>query len=106
MLETELVPCTDPDRAREVFLRDERYISLRLAPDRPAFALAGRRIAQLDLPDQCLVAAVRRDGRTLVPQGNTKLEANDRMLVIGEPEAISVLYARYLPEGGDSKSIA
>ncbi|MDA1266420.1 MAG: amino acid permease, partial [Planctomycetota bacterium] len=93
-------------RLREVFLRDERYVSLRLTPDHRAFQLAGKRIADLDLPEECLVAAVRREGRTLVPHGSTQLARGDRILIIGEPEAISLLYARFLPGDGESKSIA
>lgn len=82
---------------REVFLRDERYISLRLTPGEQAFDLVGKRIADLGLPSRCLVAAIRRKGRTLVPHGSTTLEQDDRLLVIGEPEAVAKLYERYLP---------
>lgn len=85
---------------REVFLRDERYISLRLEEGEPATKeWVSRRIADLDLPDECLVAAVRRSGKTLVPHGSTRLEENDRLLIIGEPESIGELYRRYRPNG-------
>ncbi|MEO1698315.1 MAG: amino acid permease [Planctomycetota bacterium] len=80
---------------REVFLRNERYVSIRLDPGTPAGKLAGRAMRELDLPDECLVAAIRREGRTLVPRGNTALLPGDRLLVIGEPKAIEVLARTY-----------
>ena len=82
---------------REVFLRDERYVSLRLLPEEPAAELIGRRIADLSLPQECLVAAVRRAGKTLVTHGSTELREADRLLVIGDPEAIAELYVRFVP---------
>ena len=50
---------------------------------------------ELGLPEECLVVAVRRAGRTLVPRGETVLLSGDRLLIIGEPEPISELYARF-----------
>ena len=80
---------------REVFLRNERYISIKLEPDSPAAALAGQTVGDLDLPDDTLVAAVRRSGTTIMPRGSTRLEGGDRLLVIGEPRAITTLRERY-----------
>ncbi len=80
---------------REVFLRNERYISIKLVDDSPAAGLAGKTIGHLELPDDSLVAAVRRDGVTIMPRGSTLLEANDRLIVIGEPHAIASLRDRF-----------
>jgi amino acid transporter/mannitol/fructose-specific phosphotransferase system IIA component (Ntr-type) len=80
---------------REIFLRNERYISIEVQPGHPAEALAGCRIRELSLPEECLVVAVRRAGRTLVPRGETVLLSGDRLLVIGEPGPISELYGRF-----------
>lgn len=85
-------------RLREVFLRDERYISLLVSESEQALALVGTELKDLGLPEGSLVAAIRREGRTIVPRGNTALEENDRVLIIGEPEAIASLYARFHPE--------
>ena len=57
--------------------------------------LGGRKIRELDLPAGCLVAAVRRAGRTLVPSGETEIRLGDRLLVIGEPGSIQELFERY-----------
>ena len=80
---------------REVFLRNERYISIKILSGTPAGKFAGRQIRDMDLPADCLVAAIRRDGRTLVPRGDTALLTGDRLLVIGEPGPIDALYEKY-----------
>ena len=81
---------------REVFLRNERYLSIRVTPGSPGAALGGRKVRDLSLPAGCLVAAVRRSGRTLVPSGETEIRLGDRLLVIGEPGGpIQELFERY-----------
>lgn len=80
---------------REIFLRHERYLSVRLEAGAPAAELAGRRICDSGLPGECLVALVRRAGATIVPHGSTLLCEDDRLLILGPPEAIRGLYARY-----------
>lgn len=54
-----------------------------VAPDSDA---VGRRLSELDLPKGALVVAVLREQgeRALVPRGETKLEAGDVLLVLGE----------------------
>jgi mannitol/fructose-specific phosphotransferase system IIA component (Ntr-type) len=71
---TERLAAENEVRLREVFLRDERHISVRLEPGSAAEELIGKMIRDLGLPVNCLVAAIRRDGRTLVPRGGTCLE--------------------------------
>lgn len=82
-------------RLREVFLRNERYLSIRVLAGTPGGELDGKRIRDLELPQGCLVAAVRRQGRTLVPSGETAIQLGDRLLVIGEPGPIQGLFERY-----------
>jgi len=82
---------------REVFLRDDRHLSLRIDPGSPTWPWAGKQLMTIGLPDRCLVAAIRRQGATLVPRGSTKLLAGDRLLVFGEPDVIALLYEQYAP---------
>lgn len=79
---------------REVFLRDDRYVSVQVTESNRAAAWVGQELRQLGLPEGCLVAALRRGGRTLVPRGHTRLEEGDKLLIFGEPEVIAGLYAR------------
>ena len=84
---------------RELFLRDDRYIALRLERGTSTESLIDRQIHELGLPSACLVATVRRDGATHVPHGSTRLRQHDRLMIIGEPEAIENLYELFgVPE--------
>jgi hypothetical protein len=83
---------------REVFLRDDRYLTFVVSAAHRDTDWVDRELRELALPEGCLVAAVRREGKTLVPRGHTRLEEGDRLLVFGEPEVIAGLYARFGPE--------
>lgn len=79
---------------REVFLRDDRHLSIVIAPGEPSWELAGKELRAIGLPDGCLVAAVRRGATTLVPRGSTRVIEGDRLLVFGEPPVIAALRER------------
>src|SRR5918999_217873 len=46
---------------------------------------AGRRVADLDLPDGALVISVLRDGSGFVPKADSVVEAGDEVLVVLDP---------------------
>ena len=48
----------------------------------------GQTLKDLRLPTGVLVLLIRRDDRFLVPRGNTRLEADDVLTLMGTPEAI------------------
>ena len=48
----------------------------------------GQALKDLHLPNGVLVLLIRRDDRFVVPRGNTMLEANDVLTLMGTPEAI------------------
>lgn len=48
---------------------------------------AGKTIRELELPEQCVIVAIRRGERTLVPRGNTQFRAGDRVIALCEPAA-------------------
>jgi basic amino acid/polyamine antiporter, APA family len=81
---------------REVFLRDDRHISVHIEQHSEAWTWAGKSLASINLPDRCLVAAIRRGHETLVPRGSTRLLAGDRLLLFGEPDVIAELYEEYV----------
>ena len=83
---------------RGVETRHGEYV---LAPTSPA---AGRRIADLGLPADCLVVEVHRGARALIPRGSTVLQAGDRVLVAAEAEdleAVERCFVRSRAEGGE-----
>jgi potassium/hydrogen antiporter len=54
----------------------------------PTGSLAdGRRIVEMDLPDEFLVILIARGEEFLVPSGGTTLQGGDVMLVLSEKEA-------------------
>jgi trk system potassium uptake protein TrkA len=46
----------------------------------------GKSLAELDLPQDSLVAAIIRDGQVIVPRGQDHLQVADRLILIGVPE--------------------
>lgn len=85
----------DEQELKEVLLRDERFLSITIIPETLSGQLIGQAVRDLALPKQSLIALVRRDGETLVPDGATKLEPGDRVTFIGHPAAIARLNRRF-----------
>ncbi|MDI9413638.1 MAG: Trk system potassium transporter TrkA [Bacillota bacterium] len=52
-------------------------------------ALIGKKLSELDVFDQILVAAIYRNGQVIVPSGQTKLEENDVLYLIGQRENVT-----------------
>lgn len=46
------------------------------------YALEGKAISQLNIPDGCNIACISRSDRTIIPRGNTILLSGDIMLVV------------------------
>ena len=86
----------DEQDLKEVLLRDERFLSLRLR-DTPQMApLVGRALRDVRLPEGTLVALIRRRGRTIIPRGGTTLEVGDRLTILGDPDSVRELYRQYV----------
>jgi amino acid transporter len=45
-------------------------------------------IRNIDVPKECLIAAIIRDNEFVVPRGKTKIEVNDRIIFIGPAAAV------------------
>jgi trk system potassium uptake protein len=65
-------------------LRDEQLeiIELEVADGSPA---AGRSVAEVALPDGCLIISVLRRGRGFVPKADTVIEPGDEVLLVLDP---------------------
>jgi trk system potassium uptake protein TrkA len=58
----------------------------------PAGAKAvGMEVRELGLPDQCVIAAIIRNGQITLPRGNTKLEEHDEVLAITDGQGAKQL---------------
>lgn len=86
----------DEQQLKEVLLRDDRSLSIRLRNNSKTEPLIGSYIRDVNIPEGSLIAMIRRDHRTIVPRGNTILKAGDRLTIIGEPKGIEVLSKRYV----------
>jgi trk system potassium uptake protein TrkA len=57
----------------------------------PGAKAIGVPIMDLGLPDECIIAAIIRDGQVTLPRGTTKLQEWDEVLAITSPSAASRL---------------
>jgi trk system potassium uptake protein TrkA len=48
----------------------------------PTALAAGRAVRDLPLPAECVLSAVIRDGKLIIPHGNTVLQAGDAVLAV------------------------
>lgn len=56
-------------------------------------ALAGHTLSEIELPEDCLVAGIRRGGRLIIPHGKTMLEAGDQLSVVARREDEDIIRA-------------
>ena len=80
---------------KETLLRDDRFLSLRVASGEKTEVLIGKALNELSMPEGSLIALIRRYGETLVPTGRTVLRDGDRLTIIGSPGSISAVSTRY-----------
>jgi len=52
-------------------------------------------VRDLDLPEECLIAILRRGEESLVPRGTTVLRQGDQLTILGSRDALVELRARY-----------
>lgn len=77
---------------RDAVDEDIRYLDYQVRGDSPA---DGRRLRNLPLTEDAVVVAVRRDGRTLIPRGNTELIEGDRVTLIATAHAVDSIRALF-----------
>lgn len=57
---------------------------------RRAAKVAGQMIKDIEMPMECVVAAVIRGSEFVVPRGNTELAANDQVILLGPAAAVKI----------------
>ncbi len=67
---------------------DLELVELEVGEHAPA---AGRRILELDLPEQALIVLLTRGDDRAIPQGTTKLAAGDGLVVLADPADVDGL---------------
>ncbi len=51
-----------------------------------------KEIQEIDIPEQCVVAAIIRDDEFVVPRGKTKVLKNDHVVIVGPGDSIQEVY--------------
>jgi len=57
--------------------------------------LIGRSLQEAQFPHGILIAVIRRDGKNIVPQGDTQMLEGDFLTIIGNPEDLVRLRKEY-----------
>ena len=82
----------DEAKLREILLRDERFINIRVRQETKTRDMIGKKIREIDLPGQSLIAILKRgDGDIKIPHGNTIIHEGDELSIIGEAKDIETL---------------
>ncbi len=76
---------------KQVLLTDERFFNIRLIENTRAEDWIGKKIMELDLPGECLVTIIERNGEIIIPKGKTVLESRDILSILGYPKDIAEL---------------
>ncbi|MFQ5740596.1 MAG: chloride channel protein [Acidobacteriota bacterium] len=57
------------------------FVEIPVSADSP---VVGSTLAQLNLPKDCVIVAIRRNSKTVIPRGSTRLEAGDQITAFTE----------------------
>lgn len=59
-----------------------------------------KEIQEIDIPEQCVVAAIIRDGTFVVPRGKTKILYDDHVVIVGPSDSIQKVYKLFSKTAG------
>jgi len=80
---------------KEILLREDRFMALRLEVGTSTEPLIGAPIRSLLFPEDCLVAMIHRRGHMVIPRGSTQLEEHDQLTIIGDEQGIVSLKEQF-----------
>lgn len=85
------ISAKDEAELREVLLRNERFINIYIRSDDKTAKLIGKKIYEVDLPGESLVAILKRGDSVNIPHGNTEIREGDKLSIIGQVEDIKAI---------------
>ena len=91
----EWLTARNEEELKETLVHKELFFSLRLHKDSRNAPLVGRKIQELPLPEEIMVALIHRNNRIVVPRSHTVLEEEDRLTIVGEVEGIKKFREQY-----------
>lgn len=80
---------------KETLLHNDRFTSIIVGRDELTADLVNHLLRDLDLPEGCLVAMIRRGNHVYVPDGGTMIRTGDSLTFIGDEAGIRELQDRY-----------
>jgi APA family basic amino acid/polyamine antiporter len=90
---------------KEALLHDERLLMVHIDRHESSSFMIGKALRDIHIPKGCLVAFLRRDGETIVPDGNTVFMESDYLTVIGDPKSLEELKKQISEHGTSKKSL-
>lgn len=85
----------DDQELKEAIIHEDRSLSLLIEKETASENLIGRALKDVNFPEGCLVAILRRTGQTIIPTGNTVIEEGDRLTIIGDPKGMKEVKKLY-----------
>ncbi len=89
----------DEHALRDIFLRNDRYVTLPVLHDTPAGVMIGKRVLELGLPEGCRILWIRQFDEVVIPRGDTVIQPGDLLTVIGDPGELAELRKIYESQG-------
>jgi CIC family chloride channel protein len=65
-----------------------KFVSVDIGPDSES---VGKRVKELELPKESILVSIRREGRVLIPHGDTIIKPGDRIVALAKRADESVL---------------
>lgn len=85
----------DDQELKEALIHEDRSLSLLIESQTTNRDLINKALKEISLPEDCLVAIIRRAGQTIIPKGNTILQEGDRITIIGSQKGMAEVKKRY-----------
>jgi len=82
---------SDLKAIHEAFIRSEDHVEVAY----PSSEFDGKRIGDISINRDCLIAIIKRNGDLIVPHGNTKLAAGDKLTIVGKKEAVKETVSKF-----------
>lgn len=91
----------DEQELKEILLQDESFYSMHISRGNKTSNLIEKALYEIELPENSLVALLRRDNNIIVPKGKTVLQEGDRLTIIGDKNSIKEIRSKYTESSED-----
>ncbi len=75
----------------QILMRDDHFYHGPVSEVEELRQQVGKKIADIDLPNSCIIALIERDSEIIIATADVVLEVGDQVAIIGEPEDIHLL---------------